>query len=81
MRSIVALYLLIGIALLGFGFLGTGPCLTKNLDVVNNVVFVLAWPVYLYGDVVTGSMSPVDWLHAQACQEGGLSTSHSSMPR
>ncbi len=77
MRSIVALYLFIGIALLAFGHLATGECPKRNLDAVNNAVFLLTWPVYLYGDVVTGTMTPEQWLHTQAC-EGGLSKRNSS---
>jgi len=71
MRSIVALYLFIGIALLAVGHLATGPCPDRNLDPVNNAVFILTWPVYFYGDVVAGTMSPEQWLHVQACG-GGL---------
>ena len=71
MRSLVSLYLVIGLLLLGFGFFATGPCPNKNTDIVNNVVFVLTWPVELYGYVIRGSMSP-----SQAClcsQSWGLS--------
>ena len=77
MRSIVALYLFIGIALLLVGHFATGECPKRNLDAVNNTVFLLTWPVYLYGDVVTGPMTPEEWLHTQAC-EGGLSKRNSS---
>ncbi|HYM74151.1 MAG TPA: hypothetical protein VET89_14310 [Stellaceae bacterium] len=80
MRSIVALYLFIGIVLLAVGHLATGPCPNRNLDPVNNVVFILTWPVYLYGDVVAGTMTPEEWLHAQAC-EGGLSHRTSATPK
>ena len=76
MRSIVGLYLTIGIVLLAIGYFLTGPCPNKNTDVVNDVVFVLTWPVGLYGYVVNGSMSTEGWLHAQAC-EGGLGTHRS----
>ena len=79
MRSIIALYLFIGIALLAFGHLATGDCPKRNLDPVNNVVFILTWPVYLYGDVVAGTMSPEEWLHVQAC-EGGLSRHTTANP-
>ena len=71
MRSIVSLYLVIGILLLVFGYFATGPCPKKNTDVVNDVVFVLTWPVGVYGYVIAGTMTPQEWLHAQAC-EGGL---------
>ena len=73
MRSIVGLYLVIGILLLVVGFFGTGPCPNRNTDIVNNVVFVLTWPVSLYGYVIRGPMGAEGWLHAQAC-EGGLGT-------
>jgi hypothetical protein len=76
MRSVVALYLAIGAILLTIGFFFTGPCPDKNSDVVNDVVFVLTWPVGLYGYVINGSMSPEQWLHAQAC-EGGLGSHRS----
>jgi hypothetical protein len=75
MRSLVSLYLVIGILLLLFGFFATGPCPNKNSDVVNDVVFVLTWPVGLYGYVITGPMTPQEWLHKQAC-EGGLGSQH-----
>ncbi len=71
MRSIVGLYFLIGIVLLGVGFLATGPCPTRNGDVLDDVVFVLTWPVSLYANVLQGPRSTTEWLHAQAC-EGGL---------
>ena len=47
MRSLIGLYLSIGIVLLMVGFFATGPCPNKNTDVVSGVVFVLAaaWPV------------------------------------
>lgn len=77
MRSIVSLYLAIGVILLAVGYFLTGPCPNKNTDVVNDVVFVLTWPVGLYGYVINGSMSAEGWLHAQAC-EGGLGSHHTS---
>ena len=40
MRALVALYLVIGIVLLGIGFLLPGPCPNRNTDVVSNIVFV-----------------------------------------
>jgi hypothetical protein len=51
MRAIVALYLVIGVVLLAIGFLLPGPCPNRNTDVVNNLVFVLTWPVGLYSEV------------------------------
>ena len=75
MRSLVSLYLVIGIVLLAIGYVGTGDCPNKNADVVNDVVFVLTWPVGFYGYVINGSMTPSQWLHAQAC-EGGLRLHH-----
>lgn len=71
MRSLVGLYLSIGILLLVVGFFATGPCPNKNRDVVSDVVFVLGWPVYLYDDVAHGNLSAPQWLHRQAC-EGGV---------
>ena len=71
MRSLLGSYLSIGIVLLLVGFFATGPCPTKNKDVVSNVVFVMGWPVYLYDDVVHGKATAPQWLHRQAC-EGGV---------
>lgn len=71
MRSIISLYFVIGILLLVFGFFATGPCPNKNSDALNDAVFVLTWPVGLYGYVIAGTMTPTEWLHKQAC-EGGL---------
>jgi hypothetical protein len=71
MRSLVSLYLTIGIALLLVGFLATGPCPDKNTDVVSDVVFIVGWPVYLFDDVVRGNATAPQWLHRQAC-EGGV---------
>jgi hypothetical protein len=67
MRSIIGLYLAIGVALLAIGFLFTGPCLSRNTDIVRDVVFVLTWPVGLYAEVYRGDLSVEGWLHAQAC--------------
>jgi len=77
MRVAVSLYLIIGIVLLAIGFVATGPCPDKNDDVVNDVVFVLTWPVGVYGYVIAGPMTPMGWLHKQAC-EGGLGSHHDS---
>jgi hypothetical protein len=71
MRALVALYLAIGIVLLILGFFATGPCEKPNNNALNDAVFVLTWPVSLYGYVITGNMGPTEWLHAQACG-GGL---------
>ena len=73
MRALIALYLIIGVVLLAIGFFATGPCPEKNTDVVSDLVFVLGWPVYLYDDVLHGTLTPPQWLHRQAC-EGGLRT-------
>ena len=73
MRSLVGLYLSIGIVLLLVGFFATGPCPEKNKDVVSDVVFVLGWPVYLYDEVLHGEVTSPQWLHRQAC-EGGVVT-------
>jgi hypothetical protein len=70
MRALVVLYLTIGIALLGIGFLATGPCRDPNKDIVTNGVFVLTWPVGLYAEVYRGRLTIEDWLHAQACGGG-----------
>ena len=80
MRSIIALYLIIGIVLLIIGYFATGPCPNKNTDVVNDVVFVLTWPVELYGYVITGDMTPEAWLHKQAC-EGGFGQHGATLPK
>jgi hypothetical protein len=71
MRSLIGLYLSIGIVLLLVGFFATGPCPNKNTDVVSGVVFVLGWPVYLYDAVVQGGATSPQWLHKQACEGGG----------
>ncbi len=70
MRSVLGLYLGIGIVLLLVGFFATGPCPEKNGDLVSNVVFVLGWPVYLYDGVVKGEATVPQWLHRQACGGG-----------
>jgi hypothetical protein len=77
MRSLIGLYLTIGIALLLVGFFATGPCPNKNTDVVSGVVFVLGWPVYLYGGVVQGDVTSPQWLHKQAC-EGGVTANRAA---
>ena len=48
---------------------------TLIAGVVNDVVFVLTWPVGLYGYVIAGPNTPTQWLHKQAC-EGGLGSHH-----
>lgn len=78
MRALIALYFAIGIVLLLVGFLATGPCDTPNKDAVNDAVFVLTWPVSVYGYVIVGGMTPHDWLHNQAC--GGGLGSHAIPP-
>ena len=75
MRVLVGFYLVIGIVLLAIGFLLPGPCPNRNTDIVNNVVFVLTWPVGLYAEVYRGHSSAQEWLHAQTCEGGdGLGT-------
>ena len=80
MRSFISLYFIVGIVLLGLGYLATGPCPDKNANAVNDAVFVLTWPVSFYGYVVTGPMSPEAWLHKQAC-EGGLGEHIPDLPK
>jgi hypothetical protein len=84
MRPLISLYLTIGIAMLLVGFVATGPCPEKNMDVVSDLVFVLGWPVYLYDDVVRGNATAPQWLHRQAC-EGGVVASrapaHTDAPK
>jgi hypothetical protein len=80
MRSIIPLYFIVGIVLLVVGYFATGPCPNKNSDAVNDVVFVLTWPVELYGYVITGPMSPEEWLHKQAC-EGGFGQHGTDLPK
>jgi hypothetical protein len=71
MRGVVGLYLAIGIALLATGFILPGSCSRRNTDVVNNIIFVLTWPVGLYSEVFKGDLSAEEWLRAQACEGGG----------
>jgi hypothetical protein len=68
MRSFISLYLAIGIVLLLFGMFATGPCPGKETDALDKVVFVLGWPVYLYGDVIQGGLGAEQWLHDRACE-------------
>ena len=78
MRALIALYLIIGVVLLGLGFFATGPCENKNTDVLNDTVFVLTWPVTFYDEVLHGRITSTEWLHKQAC-EGGIGP-HRSVP-
>jgi hypothetical protein len=71
MRAVVSLYLAIGIALVAIGFLLPGPCTNRNTDIVNQIVFVLTWPVGLYSEVYQGHLSAEEWLRGQACGGGG----------
>ena len=80
MRAIVALYFVIGIALLATGFLLPGPCPNRNTDIVSNLIFVLTWPVGLYADVYQGQLSAEQWLHRQACEGGGRLGEKKSAP-
>lgn len=70
MRGLLGGYLAIGIIFLLIGFFATGPCQEQNRDVVSDTVFVLGWPVYLYGHVVQGDATAPQWLHQQACGGG-----------
>lgn len=70
MRGLVALYLAIGIVLMAIGYLSPGPCPNPNTGVVNNIVFVLTWPVGLNAEVYRGRFSVREWLHAHACEGG-----------
>ncbi len=78
MRALIVLYLVIGVVLLAIGYLATGECENKNTDVVNDTVFVLTWPVGVYGYVMAGPMTPNDWRHQQAC--GGGLGAHRAAP-
>jgi len=80
MRALVALYLGIGIVLLLLGLFASGPCPNKNTDALNDAVFVLTWPVGLYGYVIQGAMTPQQWLHYQGC-EGGIGTQRAALAR
>ena len=71
MRTIVGLYFLIGILLLGLGLLFTGKCEEPNGDLVADAVFVLTWPVGLYAEVYRGPRSAEQWVHQQACEAAG----------
>jgi hypothetical protein len=71
LRAIVGLYLAIGITLVAIGSVLPGPCPNRNTDVINNIVFVLTWPVGLYSEVYKGQLSAEDWLREQACHGGG----------
>jgi hypothetical protein len=73
MRWIVFLYIVIGIALVGVGFVGPGECPEgrRNTDPANQLIFILTWPVTFYGHVVAGPMTPTEWAHQQSC-EGGV---------
>lgn len=63
-----------------FGLFASGPCPNKNTDALNDAVFVLTWPVGLYGYVIQGTMTPQQWLHYQGC-EGGIGTQHAALAR
>jgi len=80
MRALIALYFAIGVVLLALGFLATGPCEEPNKNALDDAVFVLTWPVSVYGHVITGPMTPTQWLHTQACG-GGLSGPQVAAPR
>ena len=80
MRSLVGLYLSIGLVLLLVGFFATGSCPNKNKDVVSDVVFVLGWPVFMYDDVASGHAAAPQWLHRQACEGGVVAYRSSDQP-
>jgi hypothetical protein len=68
MRSLVGLFLVIGIVLLLVGFFATDDCPDKSADPVSKVMFVIGWHVYLYDEVVRGPMPVRQWLHHHACE-------------
>ncbi|HVC55476.1 MAG TPA: hypothetical protein VND95_05945 [Stellaceae bacterium] len=70
MRVLFNVYLIVGFLLLLGGLFATGSCPAKNTDMLSNLIFIISWPGYLYKDVLAGSMSPVQWLHTQACGGG-----------
>jgi hypothetical protein len=70
MRYAIILYLAAGVVLLFVGFYTTGDCPLKNMNPISDTVFIVAWPVYLFIDVVRGPLSMEGWLHLQACQGG-----------
>jgi hypothetical protein len=70
-RRLIVGYLAIGVVLILIGFFASGPCPYKNIDLLSDLVFVLTWPVGLARYVIAGSMTPLVWLHQQAC-EGGM---------
>ena len=70
MRSLIGLYLSLGIVMLLIGFFASGECHDRNIDVFSNLFFVLGWPGYLYRDVVSGAMTTGQLLHQQACGGG-----------
>jgi hypothetical protein len=70
MRYVIILYLAFGIALLFVGFFATGDCPLKNMNPISNAFFIVAWPGYLFTDVIRGPLSLGSWLHLQSCQGG-----------
>jgi hypothetical protein len=80
MRSLIALYLAFGFVLLVVGFYATGDCPIKNKDVISDAVFVAAWPVYFYKEVVRGPLTPAQLMHLQACQNGVVALSGALRP-
>jgi len=63
--------LVLALSVVAIGFLLPGPCPNRNTDVVNNLVFVLTWPVGLYSEVYHGQLSAQEWLQRHACEGGG----------
>jgi hypothetical protein len=80
MRSLIAIYLAFGLVLLIMGFYGTGDCPIKNKDVVSDALFVVGWPVYFYREVVRGPLTPVQFMHVQACHNGVVALSGALRP-
>ncbi|HLY46894.1 MAG TPA: hypothetical protein VKQ73_15030 [Stellaceae bacterium] len=70
MRALFTSYLIVGLALILVGFYGTGDCPSRNTDFLSDLVFVISWPGYLYKNVLQGPMTPMQWMHAQACAGG-----------
>jgi hypothetical protein len=70
MRSLVGLYLMVGVVLLAIGLVSGSPCPYMARDLVRDAVFVIGWPVYLYNNVAHGHLSLWDWLYVRACGAG-----------
>jgi len=79
-RTVISLYLAIGVVLTLIGFFATGPCPFKNTEFLSNMVFVFTWPAGLYRYVIAGSMTPEAWLRQHACQ-GGMGSYRTELMR